>query len=96
MTADDALCHVGYNRTTTGQATLFLYADNTAPTSPSTINCEVGGTNAAFTITQTGTGGVNIVPGPAGSARDGTSVRDVANTPEYVGRRSDGWDRHDA
>ena len=81
MTADDALVYVGYNRTTTGQATLFLYADNTAPTSPSTTIARSAGTNAAFTITQTGTGGVNIVPGSGGLMRDGNSVRDVANTP---------------
>lgn len=81
-TAGAALVYVGYNRSAAGQATLFLYADNAAPTSPSATIARSAGTNAAFTITQTGTGGINLVPGSGGLKRDGYTILDINNRPD--------------
>lgn len=78
----DVGVYLGYNRSAAGQASFYLYADNTAPTTPSTSIARSAGTNAAFTITQTGTGGINLVPGSGGLRRDGNTVLDANNRPD--------------
>jgi len=64
-----------------GDGNSFIDLHSSAGTDYDARIIRSSGVNAALTIVQVGTGGINITPGSGGLNRDGNSVRDVANTP---------------